>query len=140
MLIAKFGLCRVRNWRLDSLDGVNAVTCNTGSVCGTGVTLQYDGGPANVISLSAVGPAGCRVQAVRTATAGSSSASVTFTLGAQSAVVSPPSAPPVPFPPSLPHHDPSFPSPPPPPPPPSALVSPLPLCYPPLLSPFSFDP
>ena len=87
MLLRKEALCRIRNWRLDSLDGVNAVTCNTGSVCGTGVAFLFDGGPTDVISLSGAGRAGCIVQAVKTATAGSSSASVTFTLGAQSAVV-----------------------------------------------------
>ncbi len=77
-------LCRVRNWHLDSLDGVNAATSNiisgSGFSCGSGLT-----GILSVVG-STTGT-GCTVQVDKTDTAGSSTASVTLTFGSVSAVV-----------------------------------------------------
>ena len=74
---------------------MNAVTCNDAvSMCGPDVSFACGNGVANVISV--VGArTGCQVQGILTATAGSSTASVTLTLGTQSAAVGavpPPSA------------------------------------------------
>ena len=80
-------VCRIRNWRSDSLDGANAVTCNDAvSICGPDVSFACGNGVANVMSV--VGArTGCQVQGILTATAGSSTASVALTLGTQSAAV-----------------------------------------------------
>jgi len=76
-------LCRVRNWHLDSLDGVNAATSDivsgSGFACGSGRT--------GVLSVVATTGTGCTVQVDKTDTAGSSTASVTLTFGSVSAVV-----------------------------------------------------
>ncbi len=76
-------LCRVRNWHVDSLDGVNAATSDlvsgSGFACGSGLT--------GVLSVVASTGTGCTVQVDKTDTAGSSTASVTLTFGSVSAVV-----------------------------------------------------
>ncbi|DBA74581.1 TPA: hypothetical protein ACH3X2_009453 [Trebouxia sp. C0005] len=75
----------VRNWHLDSLDGVNAATPNivsgSGLSCGSGLT-----GVLSVVG--SVTGTGCTVQVDTTDTAGSSTASVTLTFGSVSVVVS----------------------------------------------------
>lgn len=67
-------VCRIRNWRLDSLDGVNAVAC-TGIHSACGATFEF--GTPTDNSVSVIGAAnGCQVLAQQSASAGSSTLSV----------------------------------------------------------------
>lgn len=71
--------CSIRNWRLDTSDGVNAASLpGIGFNCGSGVTSTF-----SVVTVAS----GCRVQAPQTATAGSSTASVTITADSVTASV-----------------------------------------------------
>ena len=63
-------VCRIRNWHLDSVDGVNAVS-ESSLACGAGAT--------GVMSVAA-SATGCTVEASEADTAGSSTASVVLTV------------------------------------------------------------
>lgn len=78
-------LCRVRNWRLDSLDGANALAClGPSTVCGG--TFQCPA-PTSTLSVVQLDP-GCQVKVL--ADSGSATAPVTISIGVGiSATVSP---------------------------------------------------
>ena len=77
-------ICRIRNWRLDRLDGANAVTCGTTPAC----SGTFSWGNPSDNSVSVIGAAtGVQVTAGQAASAGSSTLSVPLSVGTFTALV-----------------------------------------------------